>query len=189
MNSLKQKILIDRVRRGDQKAFKEIYQVFSDRIYRFIFFRLPQEADAKDLLQETFLNLWNYLTDKDKQEKKIKNLQAFIYRIAKNLIAGYYRQRDGKQSNIDIEEVKYKLSDEKQDNFKKEIDLEIRVERVKEQLSILKNETYREVIQLKYLDELNHKEIAEILDKSEQSVRVTLHRAIKKLKEDIKNEK
>jgi len=107
MNSLKQKILINRVQHGDQKAFKEIYQIFSDKIYRFVFFRLPDENDAKDLLQDTFLNLWNYLITK--KNKKIDNLQAFIYKIAKNLIAGYYQQRKQK---IDLDDVAYKTGEE-----------------------------------------------------------------------------
>lgn len=181
MNSLKQKILISRVRHGDQKAFKEIYQIFSDKIYRFIFFRLPDENDAKDLLQDTFLNLWNYLTTK--KDKQIENLQAFIYKIAKNLIAGYYQQRKQK---IDLDKVAYKIGEE-DESMIKEVDIEIRIKKVRQQLTILNNSQDREIIELKYLDELSHKEIAKILDKSEENVRVILHRAMKKLKENIKD--
>lgn len=182
MNSLKQKILIGRIRKGDNEAFKEIYSIFSDKIYRFIFFRLPSENDAKDLLQETFLNLWNYITTKD---KKIENLQAFIYKIAKNLIAGYYRERANKKDEIGLDDVEHKLGSE-DEKLVKGVDIKIRITKVREQLINLKNEEYREIIELKYLDELSHKEIATILDKTEESVRVSLHRAMKKLKGNIK---
>ncbi len=181
MNSLKQKILINRVQHGDQKAFKEIYQIFSDKIYRFVFFRLPDENDAKDLLQDTFLNLWNYLITK--KNKKIDNLQAFIYKIAKNLIAGYYQQRKQK---IDLDDVAYKTGEE-DESMVKEVDIKIRIKKVRRQLTVLDNSQDREIIELKYLDELSHKEIAKILDKSEENVRVILHRAMKKLKENIRD--
>ena len=181
MNSLKQKILIGRIRRGDSEAFKEIYQIFSDRIYRFIFFRLPSESDAKDLLQETFLNLWNYLTTKD---KKIENLQAFIYKIAKNLIANYYRENKVKKGEIGLDDVDYKIGNE-DEKMIKSVDIKIKIKKIREQLVNLGNDEYREIIELKYLDELSHKEIATILEKSEENVRVLLHRAMRKLKSRI----
>jgi len=69
----------------------------------------------------------------------------------------------------------------------KEVDIKIRIKKVRRQLTVLDNSQDREIIELKYLDELSHKEIAKILDKSEENVRVILHRAMKKLKENIRD--
>ena len=183
MNNLKQKILITRIRKGDREAFKEIYKIYSDRIYRFIFFRLTSEEEAQDLLQETFLRLWNYLKNK---ENEIKSLNALTYKIARNLIAEFYRKRDSQISQtIDLEEIEFKLEDQKNINAEKELDIKIDIKLIKSKLENLKNEEYREVIEMKFLDQLSHKEIAEVLEKTEQNVRVILHRAIRKIREEV----
>src|SRR4030043_2349259 len=98
MNIIKEKLLVSRVRKDDSEAFREIYRIFADRIYRFIFFRLPNESDCQDLMQEAFIRVWGYLKNKDKE---IKSLQALIYKITKNLIADYYRDRNAEAINIE----------------------------------------------------------------------------------------
>ena len=184
MNKIKQKILITRIRKGDKDAFKEIYKIYSDRIYRFIFFRLISEEETQDLLQETFLRLWNYLKNK---ENEIKSLNALTYKIARNLIAEFYRKRSSQISEeIDLEEVEFKTEDKNNVGVEKELDIKIDIKLIKTKLKNLKNEEYREVIEMKFLDQLSHKEIAEVLEKTEQNVRVILHRAIKKIREEIK---
>ena len=182
MNKLKEKILASRIRKGDHKAFKEIYHILADRIYRFIFFRVPNEDQAQDLLQETFFRLWNYAAN---GENEIRSLQGLTYKIAKNLIADYYKNE---VPEIDLEEVSYKIEDKSKD-MARDVDIKINVKKINQKLNQLKKTEYKEIIELRYLDELSHKEIAQILDKTESAVRTMLHRALKSLKEIIDNEK
>jgi len=183
MNKIKQKFLISRIRKGDSEAFREIYQIFSNRIYRFIFFRLPNESDAQDLLQETFLNLWDYLNNK---EKEVKNLQALLYQIAKNLVANYYKNNDAKLSNeVSIEEIEYKVGES--ENLNQKIDIRISIKNIHQKLNKL-NPEHREIIKLRFLDDLSHKQIAQILNKTENNVRVLFHRALKELRIILKQE-
>jgi len=183
MNTLKSKILIKRVRKGDKTAFKEIYKHFSDRIYRFIFYRVPEKEIAEDLLQEIFLKVWNYIKD---EKNLIENLQALIYKICRNTIIDYYRQ-NGNDFLIDIEEVSYKIEDAKYNKNQKEteIDIQIDIKKIRLQLNKLKNPIFKEIIELRFLDELSYKEIAQVLEKTEKNVSVMLHRAISELKKII----
>ena len=185
MNRLKQTILIKRIRNQDTEAFREVYQIFADKIYRYIFFRIPSQEQAEDLLQDVFLKFWNYLAGED---VKVDNLQALLYRLAKTSIAGYYLTQ-GQQKNIaerdkvDLDEMEWQL--ESKDDIEHEIDIKMRVKQVHQQLDTLGNEEYKEVIELRYLQGLSHKEIAEVMNKSENNIRVLFHRALKKLKENL----
>ena len=85
-----------------------------------------------------------------------------------------------------IDEMSYKLGEDV--GMDKKIDIEIDIIKVTTQLNKLKVPEHREIIVLKYLDQLSHKEIAEIMDKSEQAVRALLHRALKALKEIARSE-
>ncbi len=187
MNKLKQLILISRIKKGDNRAFQEVYRMMADKVYRFIFFRLPNETESEDVLQNVFLKFWSYARE-DKSE--VKNLSALLYRLAKNEVADYYRSRARDENDhsasletVDLEAVEYKLSDDKHLKVDWEMDLKINIKNIREKISHLENDEYREVIELRFFDDLSHKEIAEIMDKPEKNVRVLLHRAVKKLKE------
>ncbi len=183
-NKIKEQILIFRIRKGDEGAFREIYKIFYDRIYRFVFFRVPNTQIAEDILQESFLITWNdYLKNK---EKKIISVQALIYKIARNLINAYYR-KNSKAYIVDIEEVEYKLNDQNI-SLDKEVDIKIDIKKLNQDLDKL-SDHYREIIELRYLDQLSLREIAKILNKTENNVGVLLSRALKKIKEITQNEK
>ena len=177
MNKIKEKILVIKARQGDAEAFRKIYQELVDRIYRFIFYRLPNKEDSQEILQETFLNLWKFITD---PEKEITHLQALTYKIAKNLIANFYSRR---KETFNLEDVEYKLSGS--GDLSVQIDLKIGIKQVLKKLEKLNNQDYKEVVEMKFLDDLSHKEIAKILDKSEENIRQLLSRAIKKIKSEI----
>jgi len=185
MTIIKEQILIAKIRKGDKEAYREIYKKYSDKIYRFILFRLPDKEDALDATQEVFLKLWDYIYNNP--DKFIKNLTGLIYQIARNVVASFYYERSRKQQvmNVDINELEFKLKDETKDTPDENVDLKIKISELYQIISKIKNEEYRQVIELKYIDDLSHKEISKIINKSEGSVRVLLHRAIKKLKDNF----
>ncbi len=167
------KILLDRSRAGDSGAFGVIFQRYAKKIYRFIFFRIKEKDLADDLTNEVFLKMWQQI----QADKKIDNLKAYIYKITRNLLIDYYRkQRD----EVDIENAKH-LIDDNQDLIN-DITLTSEVIELLTKIEFLR-EDYREVLLLRYVEDLSIAEIADILDKSPGAVKVTTHRAIKKLRE------
>lgn len=175
---LAKKILFLKVKSQDPEAYGKFYDLYAPRIYRFIFFKVSSSTDAQDLTSEVFLKLWQYI----KEDKEIKNLNSFTYMVARNLVIDFYRSKSRLDQPVETEELA-KISDDSRDLLKQKI-ADSQLEDVLQGLEHLKDE-YKEVIVLRFLDELSTKEIADILNKSNGAVRVLLHRALKALKENI----
>jgi len=167
-------------RKNDKDVFIESYDQHVDKIYRFVYFKIGQEDEARDLTSSVFLKTWNYIKEKGVEEKGLK---ALIYKIARNSVIDHYRKNSGKfeEVSIDDDEKKIEITDNKI-NIEEKIDEKIDLEIVGKKLFELKDE-YREIIIMRFIEELSIGEIAEILDKPKGSVRVAIHRALKTLKE------
>lgn len=171
-------ILFLKVIKQDPEAYGQFYDLYVAKIYRFIFFKVNSASDAQDLTSETFLRLWQYL----KEGKEIKNLNSFVYTIARNLVIDFYRRRaKHEQESIDLEEI-HQIPDKTDFLHQQEVDAQL--QGVLRGLDKLKDE-YREVIVLRFLNELSIGEVSSVINKSGGSVRVLLHRALKALKESI----
>lgn len=178
VEKLKERHLLFRIRsKKDKTAFGELYDWYVKKIYRFIYFKVNNKEEAEDMTSEVFLKTWNYLIEY--KEKEIDSFSGLIYRISRNAVVDYYRQR-AKKMEVQLND-EILISDEK-GQLKVEVDYEI--EKLLIVIKKLKQD-YQEVLMFKYVEELSVSEIAEILERSQISVRVTLHRAMKKLKEMI----
>src|SRR5512135_1339680 len=80
--------LIARARRGDVQAFGELYEHSLDAIYRYIFYRVGEVAEAEDLTETVFLKAWEAL---DRYEVRDVPFTAWLYRIAHNVIIDRHR--------------------------------------------------------------------------------------------------
>ena len=164
---------------NSRKIYSQVYDKYVKKIYRFVLLKVNSAEIAEDLTSEVFMRGWQaYKTQQD----KIENVQAFLYQIARNLLADHYRQ----EVKVQFVSVEYAppLPDEKQDL--EEISfIQSDMTRVKAALVNI-NDDYREVIVWYYMDELKVLEIAKILDKSEPTVRVLIHRALHALKTELK---
>lgn len=179
-NPLANKILFLRVQNKDHEAYGQFYDIYVDKIYRFVFFKVNSAEDAKDLTSEVFLKTWQYI----KNDKAIKNLNAFVYMVARNCIIDFYRERSRKDDNEEfINEAHMAIAGD--NPLLKQIK-QTEMAEVLKALARLKDE-YREAIILHYLNELSPKEMSQILDKSPGAVRVLLYRALNALKSAISN--
>ncbi len=179
-NPLANKILFLKVKNQDPEAYGQFYDVYVARIYRFIFFKVNSAPDAQDLTSEVFLKLWQCI----KEGKEIRNLNAFIYMVARNSVIDFYRQKAKDRESISIDSGDAgDIKDDKKDLLQEGI-INSDMESVLKGLEHLKDE-YKEVIILKFLDDLSIREIAQILNRSNGSIRVLLHRATKALKDNL----
>jgi RNA polymerase sigma-70 factor, ECF subfamily len=172
---LQQKLLVLKLKNKDPEAFAEIYNQYVARIYRFIFFKVSSEAEAQDLTSEVFLKTWQYISE---GEAEIGNLNALLYRIARNCVIDWYRQQN-KQPIMSLPEQEEEGTTV---DTAQQVEINWEVQQVKDCLFKLKDE-YREVLVLRFLDELEITEIAQALEKTNGTVRVLIHRALKALKE------
>ena len=70
----------DRLARGDQAAFAELYDLCADRLHHYLIVRLESRPDADDVLQETFVRL----ARKRRKLAHVENLAAYAFTVARN---------------------------------------------------------------------------------------------------------
>jgi RNA polymerase sigma-70 factor (ECF subfamily) len=174
MDLEQEKELVERAK-YDTVAFGELYDQYYSRIYGYSLRRTASVQIAEDVTSEVFL-------------KVLKNLRKFcwrdvpfsswLYRIASNEIANYFKKNGNGQ--ISLENVFDSLDDIElvnADNELKKYDEYIVLHENISKLSI----KYQEVIVLRFFEDKQVKEIGEILGKSEGTVKSLLHRGLEKL--------
>ena len=179
MNDTELQKAFEKAQKLDREAFGRIYDHFSERLYKFIFFRVGHKELAEDILADTFVKAWT----KIEQVSNAKAFTSWLYQIAKNNIIDYYRV---KKVTVDLEEVVDVLEDAASPLDDTNLIIEQRV--VMKLLEELAPDQ-QQVIQYKFFEDLQNAEIAQVMGKSEGSIRVIQHRAIIKLKELLSKKK
>jgi len=159
--------------------FEKFYNTNIDKVYRFVFFRVGGNKElAQDLVSEIFMKAMEHFADYDRK----KSVSAWIFTIAKNHLANYWR--DNKQTSSLPED-----EDESSDGFwlKSAVNL-FKKEAAKRQISELLeklDESSREIVTFHYLLGYSYAEIADMKNMTEIAVKVAAHRAVKKLSSQI----
>ncbi len=168
------KILYQLRTNPNPEDFAVLYDTYVKQIYHFVYFKVASSEEAEDITSEVFLKAWHYVQAK----KEINSFRGLLYRMARNAIIDLYRARAGKAEVMLGEEIE--MADP--ENWQAAIELKSDTEGVLAALKKLKQE-YQEVVTLRYIEQLDIHEIAEIIGKGNVAVRVTLHRALKKLEQ------
>lgn len=181
MSTISEKILLYKAQfKQDPESFAALYDVYVKQIYRFVYFKVSSHEEAEDITADVFLKAWNYIQEK----KEIKSFSGLLYHIARNQIIDVYRARSNHNTTIaTVEEDIIEVSDA--GVWEKNLQIKLEHQYIVQALKKLKHE-YREVITLRFIDELGIEEIAQITGKSSLATRVTLHRALKRLKDILK---
>jgi len=132
---------------------------------------------SQDITAEAFKRLWESI----QAPTEIKDPRAFLYQIARNLIIDHYRKKGREPMKVQPEELEIE-SEEKGPSEQAEEGEEM--DKVRQALSGLKD-NYQNVLIWYYLNEMPIEEIAELENKSENAVRVTIHRGLEKLREKL----
>ena len=179
-NILKRGNNIKELQQGNHKAWKNFFDEYYPLLFRYILLRVNNREVAQDLTSDVLVNIVRYVKHK---EKKVDNVRAFVYTAARNRVIDYYRSRNNERLMVNIEKVSETLlSDEQESELKNVEDTHSIVKLLQEV-----DEQDRELIIMRYIDELSHKEIAAIIGKNETSVRVQIHRIMNSIKEQNTN--
>ena len=161
-----------------RKIFNGLYDKYINKIYRFVFFRVNSKETAEDLTSEVFSRVWKTI----QKGTKLENPGAFLYRIARNIVTDYYRQKPEPQISL----ADYKEVVDPAPNLDDTVSLKSDIDTIKTALTGL-GEDYQEVIALRYVEDYSISEIAKILDRPEGTVRVMLHRGLEELRNKLNN--
>jgi RNA polymerase sigma-70 factor (ECF subfamily) len=185
VKKFKEKQLLQQLKSHDKEAFIKVYDKYVRDIYRFVYFKVGKEAEAQDLTSMVFLKAWNYIQTNSLTSSK--TLRALVYKIARTSIIDHYRESSNKlELSLDDENHPLDIIDDGQ-QLDERVDQAADIESIYKQLPLLKEE-YREVIVLRFIDDLTLGEIAEVTGKSCGNVRVILHRAVASLKKMVEAE-
>lgn len=160
-----------------RQAFLVAYDEHGDAIYRHVYFRLLSKDKAEELVQETFLKTWQYL----EAGNAVDNLRPFLYRVATNLIIDYVRKK--KETSLDAA-LEVNPLNEPVGSDERDVERKALLRSVKDAFGILSQED-RDLVTMRYVDDLDPREIAELLGITPNHVSVKLNRAVAKLKEHL----
>lgn len=172
-------MLVNKARTGDKDALTELYGVFREKIYRYVFFKCGNHADAEDITNEVFLRMIQSIANF--QWKGI-GFSSWLFKIASNLVIDYYRNKS--RRNIESIEKRDYIGEtnwEQISEFLDNRDLFQAIYKDTEDLTDLQ----KEVVNLRFVGDLSLKETAEAMSKNVNSVKAIQHAAIKKLKEKV----
>lgn len=155
-----------------------------------MFLKVNSQATAQDLTSETFTRTLEYLTGPASAKAtagksdpvKIENMQAFLYRTARNIVTDYYRQKSRTDVPLDYD------SREIVDREVSESDRPDLAAAQGEQMSKIRTALAKmegenaDIVMWHYIEDMSIGDIARTLNKSEGAVRVALHRGLKELR-------
>ncbi len=161
-----------------RKEFSQIYDKYINKIYRFVYLKVSSEEIAQDLCSETFLKGWESF----KSNQVIDNPQAFLYRIAHNLVVDHYRTK----SRTKVVSPEFLPVADPSPSLEEKSFFNSDLNQVKVALANIK-EDYQNAIIWRYLDDRPISEVAKMMNKTEETTRVTLSRALKALRSEIEH--
>lgn len=175
------KMLLTKAKQGDQNAFGDIYSNYFVPVYRYIYIRTGRRReDAEELTQEVFLRVFGSLSNLKIGDT---NPLAYFFTSARNILIDFYR-KSGRVEQVEeeiLDNVKYEGASAAQLTERRELG-----EAIAEAMEILTDDQ-REVITLKFINELENKEIAEITGKKEEAIRQLQKRALARLRQYLTN--
>lgn len=159
-----------------EQSLAEAYDQYADAIFRHCYFRLGNRERAKELMQETFCKTWEHLA----KGKDIEHVQAFLYRIAGNLVIDEIRKLK-RRPETSLENLQEEGFDPASEDGEETMQGVVQGGQILEALDQLDQHS-RDVLVLRYVDGLPPQDIADMLGVSANVISVRLHRATKKLK-------
>ena len=167
--------LVDRVLAvRDPEAFGELYDRFVDRVYRYLYFRTGNRAEAEDLTEEVFLRAWQAI---DHFRWQGRPFLAWLYRLAHNVLVDHVRRRRP-TSSLDARDGPTEPACHRSAT---ELDRRLDADVLARAVALLTPDQ-QQVIVLRFVDDFDTDEIARALDKREDTIRGLQMRALRSLR-------
>ncbi len=166
--------IVRRAKGGETEAFGLLYEHYLPGIYRFVLWRVSRREEAEDITHQVFLKAWENISG---YESRGYSFGSWLYRIARNNVIDVYRRPN---PEVNIESIAPEVFADFQSQAEA-IDSKFRWETLLVGLRQLK-ELEQDVLLMRFVDGLSHREISEVIGKSEGATKLIQHRAIKNLK-------
>ncbi len=174
-------------RKGDQRAFAEIVDLYKDKLYHLAYRMTSNRQEAEDVVQETFLRVYKNLDRYDENQK----FSTWIYRIATNLCIDRLRKRRAVYS-LDAESTEhdgldgYSMMPSDERTPETELILTETQKLIRDAIQTLPVK-YKSIMILRYLQDLSLQEISEVLDMPVTTVKTRVHRGREFLRKKLEH--
>jgi RNA polymerase sigma-70 factor (ECF subfamily) len=170
--------LVELAKGGRREAFGELYERYAEKIYSYVYFRTGNHHDAEDLTARVFFRAMAHI---ESYTERGVPFQAWLYRIAHNLVANWHRDQ-GRRRVIPLDE--FIASSMKSDAPDKQAEESEEREALKRAIRRLPEER-QQLLTLKFVDGLSNVEIGEIMDRTEGAIKSLYHRTLLALRDDL----
>lgn len=176
-NIIDLKSTINKAKNGDKDAFSLIYNEYFSPVFRYVYLRTGSKVLSEDISQEVFIKTYNSLS---RFELKKNLILPYFFTIARNTIIDYKRRQKNREFSYEFMEIVGDNSLNIQENLSKKEESQ----EVFRQIAGLPDDQ-REAIILKFINGLSNKEIADILDKKEDTVRQLQSRGLRTIRQKL----
>ena len=170
--------LVDLAKTGDKDAFGELYERYLDKIYSYVYYRTGNHHDAEDLTARVFFRAMAHI---DSYTERGVPFQAWLYRIAHNLVANWHRDR-GRRKVIPLDEfiaasLKSDAPDKQAEDQEERDALRAAIRRLPEER--------QQLLLLKFVDHLSNAEIGDTMNRTEGAIKSLYHRTLIALRDEL----
>ena len=169
-----------RAAQADPAAFGAIYEHYVDRIYSYIYHRVGNAHDAEELTSHTFFRAFAHLDD---YQDKGSTLSAWLYSIAHNLVANWYRDSKRRQM-VALDELVIQ-SDPKL--HPEQVATDSDEARLLNELVATLDSTRQELLYLKFHEGLSNAEVGRVMGRTEGAIKSLYHRTLLQLRREMEN--
>jgi RNA polymerase sigma-70 factor (ECF subfamily) len=170
--------LVDLARGGDREAFGELYERYIEKIYNYAYYRTGNHHDAEDLSERVFTRAMHHI---ENYTERGAPFQAWLYRIAHNLVANWHRDR-ARRKIISLDEfIAISLKADSPDAEAEENEEKTRLLAAVRRLPPER----QQLLILKFVEHLSNAEIGAIMNRTEGAVKSLYHRTLLALRDEL----
>ncbi len=181
MTQLSEDKLLERATHGDREAFGALYEHHVGRIYNYIYYRTGNTSDAEDLTERVFYRALRHIGNYNDRGLPFS---AWLYRIAHNLVANWYRD-NSRRKEFPLDDAVFKSR--QYDHPEHEILKSEEQERLLLEIRRLPPERQQLLI-LKFVEHLSNAEIGQVMGRTEGAIKSLYHRTLLVMREEMVNE-
>ncbi len=164
--------------KSDKEAFGALYERYLPKMYNYIYYRTGNPHDAEDLTARLFFRAFSHIGN---YEDRGVPFQAWLYRIAHNLVANWHRDQ-GRRKIIALDDyVAHSLISEAPDRLTE--DLEERQQMIQAVRRL--PEDRQQLLLLKFIEQLSNAEIGQIMGRTEGAIKSLYHRTLLSLRDEL----
>ena len=178
--------LLERAKRRDAAALDRLYLLYVDKVYRYIWFRVGEQALAEDLAMDVFVRLVEHISSfRIPSEQQVAAFSAWVFFFAGNRITDHFR-RQARSDRFTENKMQELAGSDQTSSGSSRLDRMATQDELRQAMASL-NDSQRQVLYYRFVADLSSAQTARAMKKSEGAVKALQHRALENLRRVLSN--